>query len=155
MIWRGVVGFEGRYEVSDAGLVRNARTGRVLRLGRQLNGYLSVNLGRVARRRVHRMVAEAFIAKPSGKDEVNHLDGNKENNLAANLEWVTHSENHEHAHRHLRRKLHCKTRAVIVDGQRRFESISAAARAIGAPDGNAAQAARLGYKCRGHTLVYV
>lgn len=42
---------------------------------------------------VHRLIAEAFIHKPKGKDFVNHIDHNKENNLLANLEWVTASEN--------------------------------------------------------------
>lgn len=48
--------------------------------------------------RVHRLVAMAFLEKKNEKEsEVNHIDGNKENNNASNLEWCTPSENQRHA----------------------------------------------------------
>ena len=46
---------------------------------------------------VHRIVAEVFVPNPYGYSEVNHKDGNKKNNCATNLEWVTHKRNIEHA----------------------------------------------------------
>lgn len=46
---------------------------------------------------VHRLVANYFVPNPNGYSEVNHIDGNKENNCADNLEWCTRSQNNRHA----------------------------------------------------------
>lgn len=76
------------------------KTGIVLK-SRPLTGgyhYLSVKInGKFVSRRVHRLIAEAFIPNPEGKAEVNHKDGDKSNNAVSNLEWVTSSENGYHA----------------------------------------------------------
>ena len=59
-------------------------------------GYLIVELrqrGKKKHKRVHRLVAEAFIANPSLLPEVNHKDENKHNNIVTNLEWCTSSYN--------------------------------------------------------------
>ena len=63
-------------------------------------GYLRVQLydanGKRKHYKVHRLVAQAFIANPDGKPQVNHKDGNKHNNSVTNLEWVTDEENKKH-----------------------------------------------------------
>lgn len=87
------------YSVSDLGNVYNNDTGRVLKPFEN-NGYLAVDLFHDTTRQrvlVHRMVAIAFIDKPVDKDFVNHIDGNRHNNVLENLEWVTPSENSVHA----------------------------------------------------------
>jgi len=65
----------------------------------KVNGYLQVALYKARSpryRNVHRLVAQAFVPNPSGKPHVNHKDGNKQNNVPNNLEWVTPHENTQH-----------------------------------------------------------
>ena len=93
------------YAVSNYGRVKNIRTGRIMHLSETYNGYLQVCLrkdGRYYDRRVHRLVAYAFLS--DGYDDfeldildVNHIDGDKKNNHVDNLEWCTRSENAIHA----------------------------------------------------------
>lgn len=111
--WRPVRGREKEYEVSSFGRVRSLRRHRAGRGGKPVlvrerilrtalmgSGYPSVSLGRAVRRYVHRLVAEAFSPNPLGLPEVNHIDGDKLNASADNLEWVSHRENGLHASRH-------------------------------------------------------
>ena len=88
------------YEISTWGRVYNTRTGKFLRPEVHDKGYLRVDLFNGAGRKhckVHRLVAEAFIPNPEGKPQINHIDGNNQNNSISNLEWVTNSENAEKA----------------------------------------------------------
>ena len=96
-IWRQVDSFEN-YEVSNHGSIRNRKTARVLRQHNR-NGYKSVVLyseGRWSRLSVHRLVAVAFIPNSNNLPQVNHIDGDKTNNHAENLEWCTGFENQQH-----------------------------------------------------------
>lgn len=102
--WRPVFGFEGLYEVSDQGRVRGiprcGSHGQPLRPSTRGNGYkfvcLSAN-GVVTGHPVHRLVARAFVPVDDGRQMVNHRNGDKADNRAVNLEWVTHGENMHHA----------------------------------------------------------
>lgn len=112
--WRPVVGWEGDYEVSNLGKVRslprvlplkNGTTrryrGRELSLCLTSTGYPMVGLWRctkVQQAKVHRLVAQAFIPNPEGLPDVNHLDGDKLNARASNLEWCTRQRNIAHAY---------------------------------------------------------
>lgn len=109
--WRPISGFEGLYEVSNLGEVRNCRKSRPkslfdATLAKHVNGrrgeakYISVGLWKNNKpiyKYVHRLVAEAFIPNPESKPYVNHIDGDPSNNCVSNLEWCTALENMKHA----------------------------------------------------------
>lgn len=98
-IWAPVIDYEGIYEVSNYGEVRKV-DGTMMNGNINSYGYRVVSLtknGRKKDKKVHRLVALAFIPTISGKDFVNHKDGDKLNNYVENLEWVTRGENNRHA----------------------------------------------------------
>lgn len=97
------------YDASNLGRIRSWRWG-INRRHRELatepriksvrvngNGYVMVGTGHTKSARVHVLVADAFIGPKPDRMDVNHIDGNKQNNRADNLEYVTRSENHRHA----------------------------------------------------------
>ena len=87
-----IKGYEGLYEVSKNGIIKNLSTGKIIG-NTSGNSYSSVSLnknGVIITRGVHRIVAEAFVPNLENKPCVNHIDGNKSNNKYTNLEWVTH-----------------------------------------------------------------
>jgi hypothetical protein len=105
--WRPAPGWEGRYEVSDHGRVRRiapaggAKVGHILKPSRHPQGYRTVYLSLAPGIRkgvtVHKLVAIAFIGPRPAGYVTNHKDGDKTNNRATNLEWVTQLENMRHA----------------------------------------------------------
>jgi hypothetical protein len=98
-VWKPVEGFEEYYAVSNLGNVRNTVT-EVAIVGDKNNmGYRRVTFyyGQRVRVFVHRLVAKHFCDGYAPDLVVNHIDGNKGNNRADNLEWVTRSENDKHA----------------------------------------------------------
>jgi len=103
------------YTIREDGLVLS-RFGRTIKQQLDTSGYARVELwenGVGKKHLVHRLVAAAFIPNPQGKPQVNHIDGNKSNNRASNLEWVTQSENQIHAYANgLQRGHHVSGRAI-------------------------------------------
>lgn len=113
MIWREIPGYEGRYRISEFGVVQSSHQNGPLSkrtdwwdMSRPLakSGHELVYLWDSAtkkrvRRLVHQLVAELFLPRVSGKNCVNHIDGNKINNHFSNLEWCTLQENMKHAWR--------------------------------------------------------
>lgn len=84
------------YVVSKNGTVTNKHTGNVVKPQKNGKGYLRVSIGGKLQF-VHRLVATAYVQNPENKPCVNHKDGDKTNNCAENLEWVTNHENSIHA----------------------------------------------------------
>jgi len=112
-IWRDIRNYEGLYQVSNKGRVKSLGQtvrgrsdskrhlkGRILKLYTTNSGYLQVTLYKASGKKkkflVHRLVCEAFHENPENKPCVNHIDENKENNIASNLEWCTYKENNNH-----------------------------------------------------------
>ena len=94
-------GFLG-YHITTSGKVYSERTQKMLKPWLMKIGYRMVALrrdGQTFHNYVHRLVAQAFIDKPAGQVEVNHIDGDRQNNHQSNLEWVTRSENNLNASR--------------------------------------------------------
>ena len=109
------------YEIYDDGRVYSHKRDKFLKPVKNNSGYETVNLynGSIDGRRscsVHRLVAENFVKNPKGYTEINHKDGNKENNEYKNLEWCKHPYNLDHAYKN---NLHSKQRAVrcITNGK--------------------------------------
>ena len=111
--WKDIKGYEGLYQISNNGNVRSldkyvnhSRKGKRLIKGKIMSatdngkGYKIVGLKKEGKRRnhyIHRLVADAFIPNPDKKNCVNHIDYNRSNNNANNLEWCTTKENIHHS----------------------------------------------------------
>lgn len=97
-IWKD---YNKDYQISNFGNVKNKISGQILR-GTISKGYVIVHLtinDKSYKKSVHRLVAELFINNPENKPIINHIDGNKQNNIYTNLEWCTQAENMQHASR--------------------------------------------------------
>lgn len=109
-IWKNIEKFSNFYQVSNYGRVRSVdradswgrvKKGKVLKHSLNKRGYpcIRVSIKDVKKSDlIHRLVATAFIENPENKKQVNHKDGNKENNIYTNLEWSTNSENLQHSY---------------------------------------------------------
>ena len=161
--WRDIAGYEGLYQISDKGRVRSldrfrrswtgAYTsrvrGKILKPALGNHGYLIVNLSKDNKRDprlVHRLVAETFVPNPDNKPCVDHYDGNRLNNSANNLRWVTYTENNEN----ISRLGHCVSDKTFSDETQevnRRKTATPVIRDDGKYYGSAIEAARdLGYK---------
>lgn len=148
--WRDIRGYEGIYQVSNLGRVRSldrycaglngcriVHRGKIRAQSTQKSGYKFLSLqvgGKVKTLRVHRLVAEAFVDNPHNYPEVNHIDEDKSNNAASNLEWCTRSYNCSYGSGLSKRVKKCSIPCIqYKDGVEiaRYPSISEASRRTG------------------------
>lgn len=145
--WRPVKDYEGLYEVSNTGKVRNAVTKRELVAKLDKYGYRHLGLRALGRKRkwitVHRLVAVAFIPNPDNKESIDHINTVKTDNRVENLRWVTNMENihnpitlarfQSEEHRELKKKqMSFRNKAVYcIELNKEFPSMHEASRETG------------------------
>lgn len=103
-IWKDIKGFEGKYQISNYGRIMSfARYSRGVLINpkHDKDGYLEIGLSNGSRgnciyKRVHRLVAEAFIENPKNLPIINHKNGVRDDNRVDNLEWCNNSHNQLH-----------------------------------------------------------
>lgn len=108
-MWKSIKGYEGLYEISENGEIRNAK-GFIKKPKPDKDGYFKIWLSKNSKKRpyfIHRLVAVEFVENTYEKPIVNHIDGTKVNNHYSNLEWCTRSENDKHAFQLGLRKVTC------------------------------------------------
>lgn len=111
IIWKDIKGFEGLYQISNTGDVKSLARYKnhyskkvyvpecIRKPGKDKNGYLIIPLnlkGKKYMRKIHRLVAEAFIPNPDNKPVVDHIDCDVTNNNVSNLRWATIKENNKY-----------------------------------------------------------
>lgn len=175
-IWKDIDGFENIYQVSNMGRVRSLdrfvncfngwanvkrkTKGKILTITKQSQGYSQVGLcknGTQKSYRLNRLVAKAFIPNLQEKPEVNHIDGNKDNNRVDNLEWVTNIENMQHAiksgliHPYKRRVARLNDKMVELEV---YESLKEASVKNNISKSSICKSCKFGYKANGYYWKY-
>lgn len=158
------------YFITEDGKVFNVQTKRYLKEQKNKKGYsvVRVTVNRVKKTiRIHREVAKAFIPNPENKPQVNHIDGNKDNNNVKNLEWCTNQENADHAIKNglwenvfkasqrtnEKRKKKVLARNIETGEEIVFESVAAAERRFGRHVSNVLKKKR--GQSKGHVFFYL
>ena len=138
-IWKPVLGYEGLYEVSNLGRVRSIFRWKQYKILKPIlkKGYFEVGLWKNKKAKwvmVHRIIAIAFIPNPNGFLYINHIDENKMNNCADNLEWCTAKYNCNYGTRNkrIREKIYIPVLQYTIDGKfvAEYKSIQTAANLI-------------------------
>ena len=112
-IWKDIKDYEGLYQVSNLGNVRSVEKyigvnnkfkrkikQKILKPSVVYNGYLRICLAKNGKHkmfRIHRLVAQTFLSNKNNYEDVNHKDGNKQNNCVNNLEWCSRKQNIIHS----------------------------------------------------------
>jgi len=149
IIWKNVLSFEELYEVNNLGQIKRKKGDTIYKDGRIANfsetilkqsknkkGYNIVYFSKNSiktTKSTHRIVAEAFIPNPLNLPQVNHIDGDKNNNCVENLEWITNIDNIRHAFRiglFKNRKSGKGKKVINTETGEIFETVTKAAKSI-------------------------
>lgn len=183
--WKDIKDYKGLYQISNLGKIKKLekrlisyyKDGRIYKgykkekiLKNRLynNGYYGVVLSKNNKQKnifIHRILAIYFIPNPENKLEVNHKDGNKQNNDINNLEWVTKSENQKHAFKIGLKKVSIKNNYMLAQKpvyckelNKTFKSISEASRILNLHISSISEIARkIGYRktTGGYSFEYI
>lgn len=163
-VWKDIPGWEGLYQASTLGRIRSLRYKRkvgevgVLRPYPERTGYAHVNLITAGRKRtvkVHKLIAITFIPNPDGHKCINHIDEDKTNNRASNLEWCSVSYNNSYMGR--AKRIGMRYMIPILQYSlggtfiRRWNCAKDVERELGFQSSNIYQTCKLGY---GHKSAY-
>jgi hypothetical protein len=154
VIWKPIDGYDGLYDVSSDGRVRNRKgEQKALSIKKGANtNYREVSLCKDGNNKqvlVHRLVAETFLQNPQNLPQINHKDENKENNCVENLEWCDTKYNINYGgHNENVARSHCK-KVYCVELDKVFESAKLAAMQLGISDSNIAKCCKGKYKTTG------
>lgn len=170
-IWKDIKGYEGYYQVSNLGRVKGVARGklvnnvyskpeRIMKMG-DSRGYLLAGLsrdGKSTTKRVHRLVAEAFIPNPENKPQIHHINHIRDDNRVENLMWVNVDEQYdEHWHKFVQGSNNSgglKKKPVVIDGIE-YESQSDVFRKLGIKQGTISSAIKknqTSFKSKGKTF---
>ena len=128
---KDVIGYEGLYSITSCGKVWSYKSKKFLRPSKVGHGYLQVILckdGNCEAKKIHRLVAEAYLPNPNNYDTVDHIDFNITNNCVNNLQWMSRNENNRKK-RNVR-KIYC------FENEKIYESQTQAAKELGLNQGN-------------------
>ncbi|MFA6089422.1 MAG: HNH endonuclease [Candidatus Woesearchaeota archaeon] len=102
--WKEISGYEGLYLCSNLARVKYIPTGRIKQINteafRKRGAYTEISLSKDKKsktHRLHRIIALTWLLNPDNLSDVNHIDGNKFNNILNNLEWISHKDNVKHS----------------------------------------------------------
>ena len=164
--WIDSVGFPS-HEVSTYGRIRNKKTKHILKPFPDRYGYLRLSLGNIDNVPVHRVVCTSFYGPPPFSNaQVNHIDGDRQNNHIFNIEWVTPSQNIKWAVHHgnldpympLQKAIELnKTPVLIVELNMEFPSVKECAAYLGVSPTNISRVLtgeRKGQRIRGYHVEY-